>query len=77
MKHGKGISTVNNQVYYYHKMVRNMKDHFKMILNMDLDGNTFLMVHIMKGIIIKENHMDKVNLLGLMENIMMENGYMV
>lgn len=54
-----------------------MKDHFKMILNMDLDGNTFLMVHIMKGIIIKENHMDKVNLLGLMENIMMENGYMV
>ena len=42
----------------------------KRIRKMDMDGNFYQMVHNMKGITLKENHMEKGSLYGQMENYM-------
>lgn len=62
------------QVYFYNKMVVNMKGNGKMIKNKVMVGNCQLMDRNMKGIMYQENLMDKVNLFGLMEKYMKVNG---
>lgn len=55
-------------------MEENMRVFGAKTINVVMVGNYYQMVHNMKDIMLKVNHMDKENLLGLMANGMKENG---